>query len=320
MKPTIRLVLTLAILTLSAPLTAAEPTGIYQRGSGFTPDKVVTFKRINDRSLKLDLFLPADWKASDTRPAAVFFFGGGWSKGDTRHFYAQAKYLASRGMVAICPDYRIKKIDGVQPYDCVEDAKSALRYVRKHASELGIDPERIAAGGGSAGGHLAAAAATVKAYDCPDDDLSVSPVPNALLLYNPACDISPEGAGFDRMKDYWKTISPMENLIGKVPPTLILLGEKDVVFPPKRARIYQQRMQAGDNRCELVIYPGESHGFFNLDRGSQPSDMAKNKKIFLATTAEMDRFLQSLGYVSGEPSVGAWFNQQEARDAAAQTE
>ena len=115
------------------------------------------YKTVGDQRLKMLVDKPADWQASDKRPAIVFFFGGGWVGGNVGQFQRHCTYLASRGMVGIRVDYRVMpKGDSGPPVMCVADAKSAMRYVRSHAGELGVDPERIAVGGGSAGGHLAA--------------------------------------------------------------------------------------------------------------------------------------------------------------------
>ena len=127
-------------LTIAGPLAAADS---------------VVYKTVGDRELKLFLDKPADWKAGDRRPALLFFFGGGWVGGKTGQFLAQSKYFATRGIVGLRAEYRvIPKGDPGPPTVCCEDAKSAMRYVRAHATELGIDPDRIGAAGGSAGGHL----------------------------------------------------------------------------------------------------------------------------------------------------------------------
>ncbi len=109
--------------------------------------------RLGDTSLKLDVFEPAGLKPTDHRPAIVFFFGGGWSGGDAKQFYQQAKAMTEQGMVVFSADYRVKSRNKTTPFECVKDGKSAIRWVREHAAELGIDPDRIVAAGGSAGGH-----------------------------------------------------------------------------------------------------------------------------------------------------------------------
>jgi acetyl esterase len=113
----------------------------------FVPDRDVVYAKIGEQELKLHCFLPKDWKPTDTRPAIVFFFGGGWRSGDFRQFTPHSQHLAELGMVAICADYRTEQNAGVIPSECVKDAKTAMRYVRAHAKELGVDPDRLAAGG-----------------------------------------------------------------------------------------------------------------------------------------------------------------------------
>ena len=121
--------------------------------------KSFTYKKTKQADLEIVVHFPPGWKETDKRPGIVFFFGGGWTNGTIKAFEPQAIYLASRGMVAACADYRIKSKHGVTPKECVEDAKSAVRWLRQNAAKLGIDPNRIAASGGSAGGHLAACTA-----------------------------------------------------------------------------------------------------------------------------------------------------------------
>ena len=153
---------------------------------GFTPDQIIPFKQTLNSTggavtLNLHVFTPPGHQPSDNRPAIVFFFGGGWVDGSASHFHPQCEYLASRGMVAISAEYRVKNLHGTTPQECVKDGKSAIRYVREHAAALGIDPNRIAAGGGSAGGHVAAATGTLTAYEEPGENLAISSKPNALV-------------------------------------------------------------------------------------------------------------------------------------------
>jgi acetyl esterase len=129
----------------------------------------LTYKKVGERELKLFIEKPADWNASDKRPAIVFFFGGGWVGGSTQQFEKQSEYLAKRGLVGIRLEYRGPKGEKGPPVICCQDAKSAMRYVRSHSAELGIDSQCIAAAGGSAGGHLAAFTALTPGLDDPQD-------------------------------------------------------------------------------------------------------------------------------------------------------
>ncbi len=114
------------------------------------------FKTASDTDLKLWRFSPADLKGDEQRPAIVFFFGGGWKGGTPNQFVPHSKHLAEKGIVAFVADYRVSSRNRTKAKDCVEDARDAMRYIRKNAAELGVDPKRLAAGGGSAGGHIAA--------------------------------------------------------------------------------------------------------------------------------------------------------------------
>jgi acetyl esterase/lipase len=105
--------------------------------------------------------------------------------GRFEQFEPQASHLARRGMVAARADYRVKSRHGVTPKECVEDAKSAVRWMRAKASVLGVDPDRIVAAGGSAGGHLAACAAFAPGLEANEEDARISSKPNALVLFNP---------------------------------------------------------------------------------------------------------------------------------------
>jgi len=250
------------------------------------PDKLIVFKQPESgKALSLHVFLPKGWKAGDKRPAAVFFFGGGWVGGSAQQFYPQAKSLADLGMVGISADYRTQKSHGTSPKECVEDGKSAIRWVRSHAKELGIDPDRLAVGGGSAGGHVAAATTFCKGFNAEGEDTSISTRANALLLFNPVLDNGPGEWGHNRVKDYWKEISPAHNVSKPIPPILFMVGTKDDLIPTATAKRFEKTVEDAGGRCDLKLHEGAGHGFFN-----RPPHLAN-------TTAEMTAFLKSLGWI-----------------------
>ena len=176
------------IITLYPLIVTGQPRTYPPDISGA---RVETYKTVGDTVLKLWIFTPEGHSENDNRPAIVFFFGGGWYGGSPSHFEQHCEYLSTRGMIAIAAYYRVKSRHDVTVDTCVADAKSAMRWVRSHASRLGIDPDRIAAGGGSAGGHLAAASAILPGLDDPADDKSVSAKPNALIFFNPVVVLAP---------------------------------------------------------------------------------------------------------------------------------
>ena len=257
------------------------------------PDAQWLYKTVNATELKLHVYTPEGHHTSDKRPAVIFFFGGGWNNGSPGQHYSQCAHLASRGMVAMSAEYRVKSRNQTTPKECVEDGKSAIRWVRAHAAELGIDPNRIAAGGASAGGHVAAAAGTVNSFDATSEDLSVSSRPDALVLFNPVFDNGPGGFGHSRVKAYWQDISPIHNISESAPPSIVFLGTEDEYIGAEVAVRYKELMDQSGVRCDLHLYPGQAHGFFNPDR--------KNG-YFEKTLETMDDFLTSLDFL--DPKSG----------------
>ena len=280
--------LPLILLFAIVPMTIGAPSPPLKI-AGTT---AVVYKTVGETTLFLYVFNPKDHQQSDERPAVVFFFGGGWNGGTPTQFEHHCRHLASRGMVAIVADYRVKSRHGTTPKECVMDGKSAIRWVRSNATKLGIDPNRIAAGGGSAGGHVAAATGTVVGLEEPREDIRVSSQANALLLFNPVYDNGPSGYGHSRVKDVYPQISPMHNIKKDTPPTIVFLGTKDSLVPVATAKEYKQRMETVGRRCDLHLYDGQPHGFFNYG----------NQKYYLDTVEKMDKFLVSLNYLKAKES------------------
>ena len=288
----------LAFLSLCVALSAgAQEKTAKKKAGGYPPTiegtKSETYRKVGETELKVWIFEPAQ-KSGKPLPAIVFFFGGGWVGGSPTQFEPQSRHLAARGMVAIVADYRVKTRQDAKPADCVSDAKACVRWVRANAARLGIDPERIAVGGGSAGGHLAASTATVPGLDDAKDDKSVSCLPNALVLFNPGTVMAPFpgldlkgfGAGLDKAKFGCEPteISPLHHVKKGTPPTIIFHGKADTTVPYSTVEKFAEVMKTAGNRCELVGYEGQPHGFFN-------------KAKYAETLAATDAFLVSLGYL-----------------------
>ena len=234
----------------------------------------------------MKIHYPTDWQADGKKlPAIVLFFGGGWYGGDITQFRVTAPFLAERGMIVVTPEYRTISKHGVTPVQCLADAKSAMRYVYKNAAALGIDASRIAAGGISAGGHLAAATAFSKGFDDPDDDLQVNCKPSALVLIVPVIDNGPGGFAHDQVKAYWEAFSPMHNIGPNPPPALFLVGDLDKYIPVATAHQFKAEMEKHGGRCDLKIYEKADHAFNFSPTGSK------------ATHQDMDDFFVSLGYL-----------------------
>ena len=280
------------------PSAAVDADGAPLRLPDDKPTRDLVFKTTTDSTgrevqLKMHVFEPRGHRATDKNPVLVFFHGGGWNDGSPRSFYPHCAYFAARGMVAVAPEYRVKNRQKTTPYQSVADGKSAIRYLRAHAAELGIDPQRIVAAGSSAGGHIAACTALLRGFDEKSEDAAISSAPNALALYNPVIDTSKAGYGNARLGDRWREISPLHNVRRGLPPTILFHGDADKTVPYANAVAFEKAMRDAGNRCQLVTLHGVGHGFvYNL----------KNKAARTAVR-ETDVFLRSLGYLHGEPTI-----------------
>ncbi|QDU88860.1 Carboxylesterase NlhH [Pirellulimonas nuda] len=228
------------------------------------PDRLVVYKSVDGVELKLHAFEPDGLMPSDRRPAIVFFFGGGWNGGDPKQFYQQAEALAGQGMVAFSAEYRVKSRNKTTPLECVKDAKSAIRWVRQHAAELGVDPDRIVAAGGSAGGHIAACTGVIDGCEEAGEDQKISSVPNAMILFNPVLDTTDKGFGANRFKPGQRTtLSPCHHVREGLAPTIVFHGTTDTTVPFENAERFAQQMTEAGNTCVLVPFANKGHGFFN---------------------------------------------------------
>lgn len=296
MKFILTLLLTIC-LTLPATFALAQKPAYPPEMQGARTE---VYRSTDTIDLKAWIFEPAGHSVDDARPSIVFYFGGGWNGGTPGQFRPQAQYLAERGMVAFAVDYRVKSRQGTPAKVAVSDAKAAIRWVRTHAARLGIDPDRIAAGGGSAGGHLAAATAILPEHDDAKSTTAVSSIPNALVLFNPVLMTAPysgqseqEEQKFGKLESRLgakpESMSPYHHVRPGLPPTIIFHGEDDTTVPFRQAELFCDAMTSVANRCELVGYPAMGHGFFNAHR--------TDASAYRDTTARMDDFLVSLGWL-----------------------
>ena len=275
--------------------------------------EVLVYKKVGERELNIHVSKPVGWKATDKRPAVLFFHGGGWTGGSPGQFDEHCKHLIGRGLVCFQVQYRLlkkpvkakgkkkaddqsaKKETAVQTFDskapptvCINDAKSAMRFVRSRSGEFGIDPDRIASGGGSAGGHLAAFLGTTDGTDDPADDLTVSARSNAMLLFNPVYNNGPGGWGASRVRDRYQEFSPAHNISSDDAPSIVFLGSQDKLIPVATAQKFQNEMKAAGVQSELRLYAGAGHGFFNANK--------ENGKYYRLNIVEVDKFLDGLGW------------------------
>ncbi|MEM7534037.1 MAG: alpha/beta hydrolase [Chloroflexota bacterium] len=247
------------------------------------PTQEIIYKTIGETELMIYLFTPPEHRTNgQTHPAILFFHGGGFVKGHPNQFFPQCTHYAAKGFVTATAQYRFLNqgehgASGLG--DCLADAKSAVRWVRAHADELGIDSDRLVVSGGSAGGNLAANCAVAEGYDHADDDMSISCKPNAMVLFNPGVFQSTR-----RSSPIPDDFNPSKHIHAGWPPSLILHGTEDELFPLAGMQAFCEAVVAAGNQCELAIFEGE-HGFFNYGRDEN--------RAYEATVARMDQFLEA---------------------------
>lgn len=213
------------------------------------------YKVTGVQELKLDVFTPEiNFKKGKLIPAIIFFHGGGWVSGNRTYFHWQCRYFAKHGIIAITADYRLMKkgADGIYGTKeiCIRDAKSAIRWVKEHAEELHINPDKIIVGGGSAGGHLATMAVLDTTINDPTDDTAISTSARALVLFNP---------GYPMHDD--ASLEPFRLVSSKVPPTIMFFGSKDKWKRPADKFCSMLRQEGAS--CEMWIANDQTHAFFN---------------------------------------------------------
>jgi acetyl esterase len=283
-KFSVGFMLCVALLPLFAQ--AADPPAA-------SPIKSFVYKKTEKGDIEIAVHYPPGWKESDRRPVVVFFFGSGRTTVTANQFLPQANHFASRGMVVAKADYRVKSPQGSMAKEYIEAAKSAVRWLRRNAAKLGIDPERIVASGGSAAGHIAACTALTPGLDSEGENTEASASPNALVLFNPVLRID---GGIPSLMEWIsndkvlaEAISPIEHLTKDSPSTLLLFGTTDPLL--EQGKEFVKNANELGLQAQLFTAEGQGHGFFNCSPWLEK------------TIQRMDEFLVSTGYL--QPESGA---------------
>lgn len=218
------------------------------------PDQV--FATIGERKILLDVYRPTTLPAKPA-PILLFIHGGGWSGGTKRDYQVYCNKFAEWGYVVASMTYRF--VNEAKFPACVQDTNAAIRYLRANAARFGGDPNRMAAIGGSAGGHLSLMAAY--APDVPElqgdgGNPGVSTRLQAVVnLYGPtdltlpAANDNPTvtkfiGKSFAEAPELYKLASPLTHLDKNDPPTLIIQGTLDTTVPPSQSDLLAERLKA----------------------------------------------------------------------------
>jgi acetyl esterase/lipase len=263
--PRIRFCVSLAIAVLLSPagsLFAQQPT-----------KKDVEYARAGDKPLLLDLYLPAE--AKRPLPVVMWVHGGGWLRGSKDR--CPATWLVEHGYAVASINYRLT--DVAQWPAQIDDCRAAVRYLRSHADDYGLDANHIAAWGASAGGHLVALLGTL---DSPADEKVSSRVQAVCDWYGPSDLLTMPANNFGRGKtlddlansngakllggrvrdllDLAKQASAYYQVSKGDSPFLIMQGDEDRVVPLAQSQRLQARLQAAGVPSSLHVLTATGHG------------------------------------------------------------
>ena len=239
-------------------------TELYREDSiGRTDHLIKVYKQAGPFKLDMHMFLPAGDAGGKKRPVIVFFHGGSWSEGKPDYFFYNCQGYAGKGWVACAVEYRVYGREGTLPFEAVKDARSAIRWLRQHADEYGIDTNRIVASGNSAGGHLALDCAMADKWNEATDDLRYSPVPNLIMVNSAVYDLTDQLTAWIRKdltdKELVKSISPNYLVHRGMPPVLAIHGTNDGNVPFATAQKFREEMVKAGNSIEFHPLQNAAH-------------------------------------------------------------
>jgi len=259
------------------------------------PEELV-YKKTPQGELRLFRF-PAAGIAKG-KPVVLMIHGGGWMVGKPDHYFRWCRYLAAKGIESFSLQYRLQRRHKATPAQGLEDAKSAIRWIRKNATTFGIDPDRIAVGGSSAGGHMAAALSVIDGFNAPDDPADISCRPNLLLLIDPVIDNGITGYGHERVKGYWEEFSPIHNLREDLPPTVGFIAEHDPLISLYAFAAFGASVEKSKQEFRGYVLPGRGHGSSSEKQGYLTP-------VLLRLYYEFERFLHEHAYLKDAPPAAA---------------
>ncbi|MCG2586804.1 alpha/beta hydrolase [Massilia sp. TS11] len=249
-----------------------------------------TYAQQGTRCLQLDLYLP---KAQTPRALVVFVHGGGWRSGFRAEFVPMALRLAERGYAAATLSYRLA---GEAPYPAaVQDVRAAVRWLRAHAAQFALDPQRFVLAGGSAGGQIASLAGVSGASARFDPDAAHSPVSSqvqaiinidglsdftdpAALQYEDDPKKTPSAAGawfggrYAEKAALWAEASPIRYVHAGMPPILFITSGQPR-FSVGMAGMRTQ-MQAVGVESEVLALADAPHSFWLFEPWITPATQA----------------------------------------------
>ena len=262
-----------------AALFAQQEQPPFRLPDGVRVEQNLVYSSPGGRDLHLDLFLPTEGRGLS--PAVVYIHGGGWKGGNKNAFRRQAAHMATKGFAGACIEYRLS---GEAKYPAaLQDSKAALGWMRANAAKYRIDPQRIGAAGGSAGGHLVAL-------------LGVTGDVKAVAAFNPAVDLvsfgkrAPSSAGnsvaeflgatYAQKPELWAEATPLTHVDKNSAVFLFLHGNADTTVPYQQSLDMLNKLKAAGVEAELFTAEGAAHGFFNRPPWFEPT-LKRMEEFFL---------------------------------------
>ena len=286
--------LILTLMLAAASMLHAAPQGATKSKGGLGDDppagKAYTYKESAGKPRQMEIYFPPNHDPSRTKvPGVILFHGGAWGHGTLAQFRVACAYFASRGLVCATAEYQMlktadaKKLSAgeIRKRVCITDAKSAIRWFKQHATELGIDPNRVITGGGSAGGHISTLATLNPGLNDPADPKDIDTSVVAYLWFNPAFALDDDK---DAEIDVLRYVKP------GLAPAIVFFGDQDP-FQRGWGVVHAKLRSLANTAIQLQIAHGQPHSFFTREPWRT------------VTLIAADRFLANLGLLAGEPTM-----------------
>jgi acetyl esterase len=279
-----------SILQKVAPIGEARDKEILKDG------QIHVYRQTPQGEVQAHFFFPPDELGClRDRPVVVFFHDGFWDSAMPTQFVPHCLHFASRGAVAVAAETRISSKNGTGPLEALEDARELIRWIRRNAADLGIDPKKIAVGGAGGGAWLALLTSMPRDKEMPSED-GIECRAQAVVLFSALLNTTAKGQQSSKFPDEKtaKKLSPTTQVRRKLPPMILFQGKSDRVTPLGEAQKFARRLRWRSNICELVDYEKAEHSFFNFN---------VSHVHFELTVTAADRFLVERGILAAAPEV-----------------
>ena len=266
----------------------------FELPGGVQLERDIVFSRPDGHELKLDLFAPEGGEG--LRPAIVFI-----GPGNKFRFGRHAAHMASLGFVGICIEWRVPALGNVWPAN-VDDAKTAVRWLRAYAGEYRIDPKRIGAAGGSSGGHLVSMLGVtpeLRSFSPASEYAELSAAVSAVAAFNSTEDLTTGnfssaltdalavllGVPYEANPELYKEASPISHVSQDSAAFLFLHGTADQLVPYSQSIEMVAALERAGVSAELFTAEGAGHAFFNGPPWYEPT-LERMTEFFLRTLGD----------------------------------